>query len=85
MFNKTRSTTSTHLNSGLGQANPKGDFLAKKYVGVVGLLEEGFQLLQLLRTEGCTVAPLPSSSEHILREQVPWQGGQIWPCHFAPL
>lgn len=59
-----------HLDACLAEADAQGDLLAQKDVGIVGLLEEGLQLLQLLRRECGAIASLSPSTEHVLSEKI---------------
>lgn len=62
----------TNLNSSFGQTDPQRNFFPQKHVRIVCLLKQCFQLLQLLRTKRRSVPSLPSPSEHILCEKIPW-------------
>ena len=48
----------TDLHAGLGEVGPHGQLLPRVHVGVVGLLEDLLQLLQLVAGEGGSVPPL---------------------------
>jgi len=48
----------THLDAGLGEADPHGDLLAHEDVRVVGLREAALQLVQLGGSEAGAVALL---------------------------
>lgn len=70
-----------HLDARLAETDPQGDLLAEEDVRVVGLLEEGLQLLELLGRKGGTVPALPPPAEHVLREQIAGQWRYEWPSH----
>lgn len=70
-----------YLYPRLGQADPEGHLLAQEDVGVVGLVKECLQLVQLLRAEGGSVPALPSPSEHVLRQQLTRQRRQEGASH----
>lgn len=59
-----------HLDACLTETDAQGDLLAQKDIGIVGLLEERLQFLQLLWRECGAIASLSTTTEHVLREKI---------------